>query len=74
MQEGAQIILNKYSSYVSSIGVTHLDQLGLEHYYNSHSLNFFDPREFHTHKQNWKNLEVSEASISYEEISTSNKN
>ena len=63
MQEGAQIISDKFSSYVSCSGVTHLDELGLEHYYINHSLNFVDPIQSFIHTNGieriWRSLRAS---------------
>jgi len=63
IQEGAQIISDKFSTYVSRNGESHLEPLGYEHYYVNHSLTFVDPVQPHINtngiERQWRALRAS---------------
>jgi len=40
VEEGAQVISYKYSSYVTRFGRSHLEEVGFDHYFVNHSLHF----------------------------------
>ena len=75
VEEGAQVISDKYSSYVTRFGRSHIDEVGFEHYFVNHSLHFVDPVQAFIHTNNiertWRSLK---ASISHVKRSLSDEN
>ena len=60
---GSQVFSNKYSSYVTRFGRSHLEEEGFDHYFVNHSLNFVDPIKTFIHTNNiertWRSLRTS---------------
>lgn len=63
VSEGSQIFSDKYSSYVTRNGRSHLGPEGFEHYFINHSLHFVDPLQPFIHTNNiertWRSLRAS---------------
>jgi len=63
VDEGAQICSDKFSTYVSRDGTSHLEELGFEHYFINHTLEFVDPIQGFIHTNNiertWRSLRAS---------------
>ena len=63
VQEGAEVISDKFSSYITRRGRSHLDELGYEHYFINHSVEFVDPIQNFIHTNNiertWRSLRAS---------------
>jgi len=61
--EGATIISDKFSSYITRYDRSHLEELGFEHYFVNHSLQFVDPVQSFIHTNNiertWRSLRAS---------------
>ena len=74
VDQGSQIISDKAASYVTITGRSHLEELGFEHYYINHSVEFVDPIQNFIHTNNiersWRSLR---ASISHLKRSLSEK-
>ena len=60
---GAEIYSDKFSTYISRRGNSHLENLGYEHYFINHSLEFVDPIQNSIHTNNiersWRSLRAS---------------
>ena len=56
----AQVISDKFSTYVTRNGRSHLEEAGFEHYFINHSLQFVDPIQnfIHTNtiERTWRSL------------------
>src|SRR4051812_41380634 len=52
VDEGSEIISDKFSSYITSRGRSHIEELGFNHYYINHSLEFVDPIQPFIHTNN----------------------
>ena len=74
VDEGSEIISDKFSSYVTRNGNSHLEESGFEHYFVNHSLHFVDPVDPSIHTNNiertWRSLKNS---ISHVKRSLSDK-
>lgn len=76
VDEGAEILSDKFASYVTRTGRSHLEPLGYSHYFINHSLEFVDPIQNFIHTNNiersWRSLRASishvKRSISEEKI------
>jgi len=75
VEEGSQVISDKYSSYVTRFGRPHIEEEGFDHYFINHSLYFVDPIQPFIHTNNIKRTWCSlRASISHVKRSLSNEN
>lgn len=63
VEEGTEVISDKYSSYVTRNGRSHLEEIGFDHYFINHSLHFVDPIQPFIHTNNiertWRSLKAS---------------
>src|SRR5262249_18308268 len=63
VDEESEIISDKFSSYVTRGGHSHLAELGFDHYFINHSLHFVDPVQSFIHTNNiereWRSLRAS---------------
>jgi len=75
VEEGAQVISDKYSSYITRFDRSHLEEVGFDHYFINHSLHFVDPVQTFIHTNNiertWRSLK---ASISHVKRSLTDEN
>ena len=75
VEEGSQVFSDKYSSYVTRFGRSHIEEEGFDHYFINHFLHFVDPVQSFIHTNNiertWRSLK---ASISHVKRSLSNEN
>ena len=58
VNEGATVISDKFSSYISRNNNSHIDEIGFNHYFINHSLQFIFT-EFYSYEQYRKNMEIS---------------
>ena len=68
VDEGAEIVSDKYSLYVTRNGNSHIEEYGYEHYFVNHSLHFVDPAQSFIHtngieRRTWRSLKVSIAHV-----------
>ena len=74
VKEGSEIISDKFSTYVTRNGRSHLNEIGYEHYFINHSLHFVDPIQPSIHTNNieraWRSFKNS---ISHVKRSLSDK-
>ena len=63
VDSGSQIVSDKAATYVTRGGRSHLEELGFEHYYINHSIEFVDPVQNFIHTNNiersWRSLRAS---------------
>lgn len=63
VEQGATVISDKFSSYISRNNYSHIDDLGFEHYFVNHSLTFVDPIQTSIHtnciERVWRSLRAS---------------
>ena len=69
VEEGSQVISDKYSSHVTRFGRSHRREEGYDHYFINHSLSFVDPIQPFIHTNNIERTWCSlRASISHVKI------
>jgi len=60
---GATVISDKFSSYITRQERSHSEEVGFEHFFVNHSLNFVDPIQSFIHTNNiertWRSLRAS---------------
>lgn len=63
VDQGAEIFSDKFSTYVTRNGKSHIEEFGYDHYYINHSVQFVDPVQpfIHTNgiERTWRSLKAS---------------